>query len=110
MFGLFRKRKQDDADGDPLSKKERAIIEVCSGVLTIQSELIGRKHGKYNDSFSIRYVWGYADAVLQNNSISLETKGLIMLSLVFMRIFGKNEGQNMLGRAVRLHQSNDKVM
>lgn len=108
MFGLFgAKNKKSDTSNDD---KERTIIDGCSSVLGFSYEMLEEHDDKRKDNFSLGYVWGFVDCLLQNNGYPPGGKGFAIITIVFVKVFGVKEGKDLISRAFLLQESQDDSM
>jgi hypothetical protein len=80
------------------------IILSTANVLKIQSALIDRSSKKWTDDFSIGYVWGFIDGMLQKGGINSDAQQLVVIDIVLSEIFGKDLGRTVLRRGLDLQK------
>lgn len=111
VFSLFRSKKPTKTSNDD---KKRVIAEFVSGLLGIQRAMIadesGDLSGKATDDWSIGYVAGAADAVLQKNDIGPDAEGMVIMTLIYMQVFGTLQGAGFFARFMRLQEEGSSAV
>lgn len=98
--------------------KTRKIVDFVSKSLSIQQALFINEDGNLPksalDEWSIGYVAGTADAVLQMNEVATDIEGMSIMTYIFIEVFGEENGPQLFGEFMRLqkdrHQNVQKGM
>ena len=79
-------------DNDDVSK----MIDLIAGTLSAQKALMSDEYDmlpdKAKDEWSLGYIVGYSDALLQRKGIDTDATGLAIMTIVFITIFGEEQG------------------
>lgn len=98
-------QKESDASLEE-TKRKFAIANFVADSLAVQKALFQSADGslpeKALDHWSLGYVGGTADAVLQKNDIKLDDEAMTTLMHVFVEVFGNRFGPKMLGNFMML--------
>jgi hypothetical protein len=77
-------------------------VEIAEGILSFQLGLIadefGRLPASVTDDFSLGYVVGFLDALMQRAGVQDEGVSFAMLSILMMKLFGEDTGADLSGR------------
>lgn len=88
-----------------------ALVEFVSGVLSIQQFMIRGGDDmlpeKAFDDWSLGYVAGAADAVLQKNGYEPDAKGMALMTSIFVEVFGKEAGPSLFGKFMELQEQGE---
>ncbi len=95
MFGFFKKKKG----------KSDAAIETAVALLQVQISLgDAEDNHEFNeriaDKYSRGYIFGLCDALLQSAGIN-EIKGMALLTIIHIKLFGEENGANIVGQSFR---------
>jgi hypothetical protein len=92
-----------------LSAQHWRAVEVATGVLSTQAVLGAPTQGDFLLPFSLGYVFGVVDGVLQRTALDGDADAMTAISAVFGKLVGHrpNEGPEAYGRALRLHLDED---
>jgi len=94
------------------NEKSSAIIEFVAQILGVQQMLFMNEEGTLPvnayDNWSIGYVAGTADAVLQKNGFETDVKGMALMTLIFVEVFGERGGPEFFGKFLRLQEQKDQ--
>lgn len=106
MFNLFR-RKPEQRD----IKVQTAHDAACS-ILTTQITLGSALHDKSAKerlltAWGIGYIFGFADALLQRAGVIDEVAAMAELTLVYVKIFGVDQGSKIFRAALDLQGESD---
>lgn len=86
-------------------EKSSAIVEFVAGTLGIQQALFLNEDGtlpsKAVNNWSIGYVAGTTDAVLQKNGLEPDVEGMAIMALIFMEVFGDRNGPELFADFMR---------
>lgn len=89
----------------------KRIIEPMTDLLIAQKKQFADEGGvlpkKAKDNWSIGYVGGYADALLNNAGIDTDVKGLSIMTGIFISVFGKNEAPVLFSKFLNLQSEQD---
>lgn len=111
VFSLFRSKKPPQTSRDD---KAKAIAEFVSTAVGIQQVMIADEGGelpaKAVDEWSIGYVAGASDAVLQRNGFEPDADGMVVMTLVFIQVFGAARGVEFFARFMRLQQGGNAAV
>jgi hypothetical protein len=83
------------------------MVDFCLMGLTIQLSFMNCKPPNApNDDFSIGYVFGYCDSILQTKSISTkDMKAWAIITIVFNELFGMDEGAALFRRCLDFQEN-----
>jgi len=92
--------------------EEIEIVEIIAGTLSVQKALITDENGmlpqKAKDKWSLGYIAGYSDALLQHTEIEVDATVLVTTTtIVFMAMFGEEQGPAYYRIFVRLLRTGD---
>ncbi|MGO4869782.1 MAG: hypothetical protein ACLPGW_04105 [Roseiarcus sp.] len=90
----------------PSSDRKGAVgfqtVEIAEGLLSAQLAFIADESGRLpestTDDFSLGYVTGFLDALMQRAGIEDEVESFAMVSILTMKLFGETTGANLAGR------------
>ncbi len=100
----------EEQDGKPIERPEndgidqqaQAIVNTALELLAAQSMLMGSIRKPPSDDWSIGYVAGFVDALLQKAGKEPDVEGMVVMTLVFSNVFGHDEGPSLFGKFMRL--------
>ncbi len=106
---------KDEKPGKPSRQdKSKAIVKFVSNALGVQQALFLNEDGtlppKAVDEWSIGYVAGTADAVLQKNGFEPDVEGMAVMTLIFMEVFGDRSGPELFGDFMRLQDQGNQIV
>jgi hypothetical protein len=97
---------------NPKHGKEATVIKVTSTQLRIQSTLIRDEQGnlldKAKDNWSLGYIEGFVDSAINHFGLPLDETTQDIVVAVFLLIYGKKEGLNLLEKHIRLSKGRDE--
>lgn len=97
-----------------VTPSNHALVEFIAGMLGLQAMLFANEDGTYPegalDDWSIGYVAGASDAVLQKNGIGQDVNGFAVMTLIFVEVFGLERGPDFFGKFMRLQQQRNQAV
>lgn len=100
-----------ELEADDNADRAREIAYFASGLLGAQKITFTDEYGmlreKARDKWSLGYVGGFADAALQKGGIPHDTSAHAAMAIVFMEVFGQQDGATYFGKFMDLQQAND---
>lgn len=107
-----RGRKENSEDIGHEDDKSSTIIKIVSRLLHAQQSLFLSASGEFPnealDAWSLGYVAGVTDAVLQENGYEADAKGFAVMTMVFMEVFGDDHGPSLFGDFIRLQDEGNR--
>ena len=95
-------------------EKSYAIVDLVSGTLIGQNILFSNRNGtlpaRALDEWSLGYVAGTTDAFLQKNGFGLDRRGIFVMTLVFIEVFGKKKGPELFGYFMQLQKEKNQLV
>jgi len=87
------------------------MIDLIVGTLSAQKYLISDERNmlpeKAKDIWSLGYIGGYSDALLQRKGIDTDAAGLAIMTIVYMTIFGEEQGPTYFRKFMDLQREGD---
>jgi hypothetical protein len=98
---------------NPETAENHKLIDWLLSSLSMQKAFIEGSRGflpeKARDAFSKGYIFGYCDAFLQFKGLMDQQRGLAIIAIVLMELFGNEEGSAAAGYVLR-NQDDPEVM
>lgn len=121
MRGIKDAYKAVSSESDDINFSERAVedgnpvlktAEVISGLLLDQKKHIVDEYNilpeKAKDNYSLGYVGGFADAILQRKGVEMDEAGTLIMAIVFINIFGEDQGPLYIRKLIALQDADDR--
>jgi hypothetical protein len=97
MLNEIKSKHSSNFEGDDEISK---LVEIITNSLTIQKGVFAANDAvlpkKAKDKWTLGYIGGYSDALLQSAGVATDTKGFAIMTIVFMNILGKKKAQFIL--------------
>jgi hypothetical protein len=106
MFDSLRRRIR--------GRKRARVMQIAKRILDHQKNMISGQDapfGKARDNYSLGYITGTVDALLQNNNIPMNEVGYSIVKELLYEYVGENEGERLFNRISQLvAQKNDAFL
>jgi hypothetical protein len=90
------------------------MVEIIAGTLSVQKALMSDEYDmlpeKAKDKWSLGYIGGYSDALLQRKGIETDATGFAIMTIVFITMFGEEQGPVYFRKFMDLQQEGDSEL
>lgn len=90
------------------------MVDIIAGTLSVQKALMTDEYEmlpeKAKDKWSLGYIGGYSDAILQRKGIEADATGFAIMTIVFMIMFGEEQGPIYFRKFMDLQQQGDSEL
>lgn len=111
-IGNVQSRRQNEEVNNIINQKDLIIVSIASGLIMDQYEYINNDDFDCDkviaDDWTIAYVGGIADSLLQSNGIGTDKRGYLIMGAIFEQVFGVRRGLGVFEKFTLIQASGDE--